>query len=75
METVEKEQITGTVIYLNRDLMYQHLLYFQLPRKALEKGGKGVKAVLYPYIPLNNLSNLYADESPSAVIQSVKFSH
>lgn len=75
IETIDKEQVTGTVIYLNRDLMYQHLLYFQLPLKTLEKGGKGMKAVLYPYIPLNNLSNLYADESPSAVIQSVSFSH
>lgn len=76
IETMDSKQITGTVIYLNRDLMYEHLLYFQLPLEVFhKKDNVRIKAVLYPYIPLNNLENLYADESPSAVVQSADFSY
>lgn len=76
IETVDAKQITGTVVYLNRDLMYEHLLYFQLPLEVFhKKENVRIKAVLHPYIPLNNLENLYADESPSAVIQSAGFSY
>ena len=61
IETETKEEITGTVVYVNRDLMFEHLLYFKFPREAFKKKDARVTAVVYPYIPLNNLTNLYDD--------------
>jgi hypothetical protein len=63
LETETDKEVTGTVMYVNRDLMYLHLLYFRFPKAAFGRESVPVDATLYPYIPVNNLSTLYDDMS------------
>lgn len=63
IETVSEGEITGTVVYFNWDLMYEHLLCFRFPCRGFHDKREKAKLVLYPYIPLNNVENLYDDAS------------
>ena len=59
LETETGEACTGSVFYVNRDLMYQHLLYFRFPLKAFSEDDVLIEAVLTPYIPIHNIGTLY----------------
>lgn len=59
LETETNEACTGSVFYVNRDLMYQHLLYFRFPLKAFAEEDVLIEAVLTPYIPIHNIGTLY----------------
>jgi hypothetical protein len=61
IETRTDTLYTGTVVYVNRDLMYMHLLYFKFPNGAFKQDEIPVCATLYPYIPINNIATLYDD--------------
>jgi hypothetical protein len=61
LETENDKEVTGTVMYVNRDLMYLHMLYFRFPKTAFGRESVPVNATLYPYIPINNLATLYED--------------
>lgn len=63
IESVSGKDITGTVVYFNLDLMYEHLLYFKFPFAAFMSGSEKIELTLYPYIPLNNVGTLYDDAS------------
>lgn len=63
METVEKEKLTGTVFYVNRQLMYEHMLYFEFPRHLFKQVTGEFSVQLYPYIPIGNIGNLYDGET------------
>jgi hypothetical protein len=61
VETQTGDGYTGTVMYVNRDLMYMHLLYYVFPTAAFKHDAVPVRAALYPYIPINNIATLYDD--------------
>lgn len=63
METVEKEKLTGTVFFVNRQLMYEHMLYFEFPRHLFKQVTGEISVQLYPYIPIGNIGNLYDGET------------
>jgi hypothetical protein len=63
-ETQTNDRYTGTVMYVNRDLMYMHLLYYIFPTAAFKHDSVPVRATLYPYIPVNNIATLYDDVEP-----------
>jgi hypothetical protein len=59
VETQTNDGYTGTVMYINRDLMYMHLLYYIFPTAAFKRDAVPVHATLYPFIPINNIATLY----------------
>jgi hypothetical protein len=63
LETETDTELTGTVMYVNRDLMYKHLLYFRFPKEAFRRDDFPVIVTLYPYIPIRNISTLYEDRN------------
>lgn len=63
MEEISEKEYKGTVFYINRDLMYKHLLHFHFPVEAFKKQDVPIVATLYPYIPINNIGTLYDDSS------------
>ena len=63
METIEKEKLTGTVFFVNRQLMYEHMLYFEFPRHLFKQVTGEISVQLYPYIPIGNIGNLYDGET------------
>jgi hypothetical protein len=62
IETQTETEYTGTVMYVNRDLMYKHLLYFQFPVEAFKQDETIIQATIYPYIPINNIATLYDEK-------------
>lgn len=63
IETVDENEYTGTVFYVNRDLMYKHLFYFKFPKTAIKREQDIITIKVYPYIPINNIGDLYEDVS------------
>jgi len=61
LEEETKDTYTGTVFYVNRDLMYKHLVYFTFPKEAFKNNNAVIEATVYPYIPINNIQDLYDD--------------
>lgn len=59
LEEWNEKEYTGTVFYINRDLMCKHLLYFHFPKEAFKRKQVPVRAVLYPFIPIQNIGTLY----------------
>jgi hypothetical protein len=74
IETQTDTLYTGTAVYVNRDLMYMHLLYFKFPKEAFKRDGIPVYATLYPYIPINNIATLYdeLDSYKKNVLNNIK---
>jgi hypothetical protein len=60
-ETETETELTGTVIYVNRDLMYLHLLHFKFPKEAFREENIPISATLHPYIPIHNIASLFDD--------------
>lgn len=65
MEEVTAKEYKGTVFYINRELMYKHLLHFRFPVAAFKSDTAVIEATLYPFIPINNLTTLYEDGLPT----------
>lgn len=63
IKTAGSDRITGTVVYVNEDLMYEHLLSFSFPVEAFKKNEVPVTVKWWPYIPLNNVTTLYDEET------------
>jgi len=61
LETENENEYTGTAFYVNRELMYEHLVYFLFPKTALKREQDIVQIKIYPYIPINNIADLYED--------------
>jgi hypothetical protein len=61
VETQTDDGYTGTVMYVNHDLMYMHMLYYIFPTVAFKRDAVPVRATIYPYIPINNIATLYDD--------------
>jgi hypothetical protein len=60
-ETETETEMTGTALYVNRELMYLHLLHFKFPKEAFRNENLPVSATLYPYIPIHNVASLFDD--------------
>jgi len=63
LETENEKEYTGTAFYVNRELMYEHLVYFIFPKTALQREQDVVQIKIYPYIPIGNIADLYNDIS------------
>jgi len=61
LETETEYEYTGTVFYVNTELMYKHLFYFRFPKTALQREQDEITIKVYPYIPINNIGDLYED--------------
>lgn len=61
IETETEDKYTGTVFYVNRELMYKHLFYFEFPKSAIKREQEQIVIKAYPYIPINNIGDLYED--------------
>ena len=61
-EELDGKSVKGTVLVQNRDLGYNHLLYFDCPLEAFDRLRPMVNVTLYTYIPTHNVKNLLSDE-------------
>ena len=59
IEKLEEGLLKATVIYVNIDFGYNHLLYIEFPVSALETQTGIVKAKLNTFIPTHNIKNMY----------------
>jgi len=63
IENETNNEFTGTVYYINKTLLYNHLCHFIFPKEAFGKEDVCVDVELYPYIPLHNIETLYDDRN------------
>lgn len=62
IEKQDEYTVTGTAIMVNRSLGYNHILYFNVDIRMWDDSeAYPVKAQLYAFVPMHNVSNLYGD--------------
>lgn len=61
IEDFNDEKIKGTVLYVNEDLKYNHMLFFEFPIKAFSDNLIPIKVDMNTFIPTNNVENLFND--------------
>ncbi len=66
VEKADKEKVAGTVIMVNSDLGYNHVLYYECDRQKFAHGDLVLKAWLYTYVPTHNIQNLFEEYRPKA---------
>lgn len=66
VEESDKEKIAGTVIMVNSDLGYNHVLYYACDRQKFIQGDLALKVWLYTYVPTHNIQNLFEEYKPKA---------
>jgi len=54
-----KKRIAGTVLMVNQDLGYNHVLYYECDRQKFMEGDFFLKTWLYTYVPTHNVLNLF----------------
>lgn len=59
IEKIEEKFLKATVIYVNSDFGYNHLLSIEFPVSALETQSGIIKAKLNTFIPTHNIKNMY----------------
>lgn len=64
IETDNGSTITGTVIFRNQLLGYNHVLYFACPIIQMATERLIIKADLYTYIPTHNIENIFKPYEP-----------
>lgn len=62
LESESDTAFTGTIFYVNKVLMYEHICSFSFPKEAFKKEDAQIQAKLSLYIPLNNIKTLYDDD-------------
>lgn len=60
-EDLDGEKVRGTVLVVNDDLGYNHLLYFECGRDIFDRLRPDMKVTLYTYVPTHNVKNLFSD--------------
>ena len=61
MEQSDGTTLKGTVIVVNPDLGYNHMLYFECAADLFTRLRPHVDAVLYSYVPTHNIKDLFND--------------
>lgn len=65
IESVNSKEVRATVIAVNLNLNFNHLLTITVPIETIEKGGGIVKAELNAFIPTHNIINLKGKFNPN----------
>lgn len=66
VEEADRDKITGTVIMVNSDLGYNHVLYYECNRQDFIRGDFSLKGWLYTYVPTHNVRNLFEEYKSKA---------
>lgn len=66
VEEIAREKVTGTVIMVNSDLGYNHVLYYECDRQKFLKGDYSLKGWLYTYVPTHNVLDLFEEYKSKA---------
>ena len=61
VEEIARGKVTGTVIMVNSDLGYHHVLYYECDRQKFLKGDYSLKGWLYTYVPTHNVLDLFEE--------------
>ena len=65
IEEMDKKQVTGCLVWINRSMGYNHVGFFTLPLKALSSGSRDTLTLeLFAYVPTHNLQNMYDERTP-----------
>lgn len=65
IEEMDKKQVTGCLVWINRSMGYNHVGFFTLPLKALTSGSHDTLTLeLFAYVPTHNLQNMYDERTP-----------
>lgn len=59
IEACENGVVSGSIFFVNKDLGYNHLMYYEMPVNVLRKTDIPVSAVFYAYVPTHNISQLF----------------
>lgn len=59
IESIDEKMVKATILYVNRTLNYNHLLYVTIPTDVLKKKSGDITAMLYCYIPTQNIRSLF----------------
>ncbi len=72
IKAIDKEKLSGTLFALNNDMAYNHVLSVEFPLSILQGATHPIKAVLYAYIPLQNVTERFFNQSISPKPQTEK---
>lgn len=61
VEEKDDEKISGTVLMVNQDLGYNHVLHYECDRRKFIAGDFFLQARLYTYVPMHNVLNLFEE--------------
>jgi len=61
VEKKDDERIAGTVLMVNQDLGYNHVLYYECDKRKFIAGDFFLQARLYTYVPTHNVLNLFEE--------------
>lgn len=62
MEQADGQTLKGTVIVVNPDLGFNHMLYFDCPADVFSRLRRDVNVLLYSYVPTHNIKDLFHDQ-------------
>ena len=62
IKKVSKTELSGTLFILNEQMAYNHVLSFEFPLGILQKQPLAIKARLYAYIPLQNVTEKFFNQ-------------
>ena len=65
MEEIDDNRLEATLLMVNSQWGYNHILHITVDRQALKRGHGTIQATLHAYTPTHNLENLYDDERQS----------
>ncbi len=60
-ETLNDTEISGTVLVVNPDLGYNHILYFRCATDIFDRKRPSMDVDLYTYVPTHNIKDLFYD--------------
>lgn len=60
-ETMSNTEISGTVLVVNPDLGYNHILYFRCATDIFDRKRPSMDVDLYTYVPTHNIKDLFYD--------------
>lgn len=60
-ETLSDTEISGTVVVVNPDLGYNHILYFRCATDIFDRKRPMMDVDLYTYVPTHNIKDLFYD--------------
>ena len=64
IQKYDKSMIGGSLMAVNMELGYQHLLMFSLPKDLIDRPKEHtIKIKMYSFIPIHNISSLFGDKS------------